>query len=90
MARLQSKASRLAIYQRNMAAMRLYRETHRCKDCKGSFPHYVMEFATPQKGEISISRLAGSRCALEELNAAMAQTDLLCANCKRIREFKHT
>lgn len=83
-----AKASRIAGYERNMNAMRAFKELHPCKDCRKKFPHFVMEFAAPKGSDWSISRLAGSRCTLEVLNEAMETTDLLCSNCKRIRENK--
>lgn len=80
---------RLAGYERNMAAMRDYKAHHPCAACGYRFPQFVMEFASPKKaGDWSISRLAGSRCTLDALQEAMKNTELLCANCKRIAENK--
>src|SRR5512145_417713 len=78
---------RASAYQRNMTALRLYKESHPCSRCGQSFPHYVMEFAPPAKGLWSVSRLAGSRCTLETLTQAMKDSDLLCANCHCISHF---
>jgi hypothetical protein len=74
-------------YRRNMEAMEAYKGCHPCVMCGKQYPHYIMEFETPKKGW-SVSRMAGSRCKLEDLHAAMERTDVLCANCKKERQWQ--
>lgn len=85
------KEIRQSAYDRNLAFMRAFKETHPCKDCKRTYPHYVMHFVTPKvKGEWSIPRLAISRCSISVLDDAMRKTPLLCANCLAIRDWKNS
>lgn len=60
-----------------------------CADCKGVFPHYVMEFDhVPERGEkkFSISTLAGSRSMeAPSMKKELAKCDVICANCHKIR-----
>lgn len=64
-----------------------------CTDCKGRFPHYVMEFDhVPERGEklFAISdgggRSTDSQLFLDELK----KCDIVCANCHTIRTFKRS
>lgn len=69
-------------YERNMRFMRLWKETHPCSVCGQKFAHQLIQFETPSKGEWTISRLAGSRCTVEALEAAMKKTRLICLVCR--------
>lgn len=74
----------------NLAHMRAVKNVP-CMDCKGVFPYFVMDFdhrdpKAKKKGLTSITRLAHSRKTLED---EIAKCDVICANCHRMRTFKH-
>jgi len=79
---------RAAGYRRNMEALQAYKGSHPCVACGKQYPQYVMEFDAPKRDEWSVSRMAGSRCKLEDVKAAMERTEVLCANCKRDRQWR--
>ncbi len=76
-----AQATRRAGYERNMALMRAYKESHPCKQCGHKFPHSAMQFGKTPRAKWSIPRLAGARCTVEALQAAMEKTPLYCATC---------
>lgn len=75
-------------YERNMNVMRGYKESHPCLECGNRNPHYAMAFKSPPKGTWSISRLAGSRCTIETLLAAMQTTPLFCLTCLEKKRYQ--
>lgn len=60
-----------------------------CMDCGGSFPYYVMDFdhRDPAKKTMSIADWMTSGVSARLL-AELAQCDVVCSNCHRIRTHK--
>ena len=59
-----------------------------CKDCKGTFPHYVMEFDhVPERGRkrMEIARMAGLGTGSPSFQRELKKCDIVCANCHKVR-----
>lgn len=72
---------RAALYARNVALVRKYKEDKGCEECELSFPHYVLDTIP------SVSALAGSRCSPDVLAEALNNSKVVCANCRRSIEW---
>lgn len=66
--------------------LRKYKEFHGCKDCKGKFPYYVLDFdhRDPSKKQFEPARLTrlGS---WDRMLGEISKCDVVCANCHRER-----
>lgn len=60
------------------------KESTPCKDCRQSFPYYVMDFDHLQDKEFNLSRASSFKAAMEEIS----KCDIVCSNCHRIRTYK--
>lgn len=73
---------RSGIYNRNVKFVRDYKEAKGCEECEQHYPHYILDTIP------SIARLAGSRCKLDHIKEALKTSKIVCANCRRIIEWK--
>lgn len=69
-------------YQRNLDFLRAFKEERGCDECELNFPHYVLDTVP------SVARLAGSRCSLDVLKDTLEHVAVLCANCRKTKEWK--
>lgn len=67
-----------------------YKTGKPCHDCKGLFPHYVLDFdhRNPTEKTDKMSRIAW--ISIKRLQEEIPKCDLVCANCHRIRTFTRT
>lgn len=60
-----------------------------CADCRGVFPHYVMEFDhVPERGKKKKNLpaiIGGSTLRSKTFQDELAKCDLVCANCHKVR-----
>lgn len=71
-------------------AARAYKEKTPCKDCRNTFPHYVMEFDhVPERGlkVNTVSQMCNGNTSPQKLEAEIAKCDLVCANCHKVRTW---
>ena len=58
-----------------------------CKDCKISYPWYVMDFDHKKDKEFNLSEAARKLHSIERVKKEIAKCDVVCANCHRERTF---
>lgn len=61
-----------------------------CMDCEVSYPYYVMDFdhRDPDEKEFTIATNL-SRVSLSQLKIEIDKCDIVCANCHRVRTWRH-
>jgi hypothetical protein len=59
-----------------------------CMDCHKVYPYYVMDFDHRSNKKFNIATSAGS-VSMAMLIAEICKCDVVCANCHRMRTFKH-
>jgi hypothetical protein len=66
--------------------LRKYKEFHGCKDCKGKFPYYVLDFdhLDPSKKKFEPSKLSRNG-SWDKMVEEIEKCDVVCANCHRER-----
>lgn len=63
------------------------KEASPCKDCKISYPYYVMDFDHLSDKKYEINKLINS-CSMTKIRAEIAKCDIVCSNCHRERTFQ--
>ena len=69
--------------------VRAFKETHSCRDCGMSYPHYVMDFDHVfgvKTADVSDLMSRGS-CSIHRIQTEITKCQLVCANCHRKRTF---
>lgn len=59
-----------------------------CMDCKVSYPSYVMDF-DHVRGNKQFNLSTAAEKSKQRVTEEMAKCDIICANCHRIRTWKH-
>lgn len=60
-----------------------------CADCKNTYPYYVMDFDHFGEKRYEISRIH-LMVGMEKVKEELAQCDVVCSNCHRIRTHKRS
>jgi 5-methylcytosine-specific restriction endonuclease McrA len=58
-----------------------------CRDCDKHYPYYVMDFDHVNKKAATINVLI-EKCNIGRLEEEMANCELVCSNCHRIRTYE--
>ncbi len=56
-----------------------------CKDCQKYFPYYVMDFDHVGTKQAEIGKIINTTTSLKQLKAEIAQCEIICSNCHRVR-----
>src|SRR5437870_2227031 len=64
----------------------LIKELLPCLDCSERYPYYVMDFDHVGKKTDTINNLI-ERCSVVKLEEEIANCELVCSNCHRIRTY---
>jgi 5-methylcytosine-specific restriction endonuclease McrA len=64
----------------------LIKEIIPCADCGQNYPYYVMDFDHINNKTTNINALV-ERCSIEKLEEEMANCELVCSNCHRVRTY---
>ena len=68
--------------------LREYKESVGCVDCKGSFPHYVLEFDhLPGTEKLGSPSAVGRRYSIQKAIEEADKCDVVCSNCHIIRTW---
>ena len=68
--------------------LREYKESVGCVDCKGSFPHYVLEFDhLPGTKKLGSPSAVGRRYSIQKAIEEADKCDVVCSNCHSIRTW---
>lgn len=63
------------------------KEASPCVDCGVSYPYYVMDYDHVGEKVMDVNRLINN-CSYKRIEQEIAQCELVCANCHRIRTHK--
>ena len=75
---------------RNAKLVQEHKKGKACYDCGGIYPSYVMDLdhLDPKTKVAKVSELAGQAISAKRILAEIAKTEIVCANCHRIRTNK--
>ena len=79
-----------AVRARNIKIVQDHKKNKACYDCGGFYPAYIMDLdhLDPKTKIAKVSKLANQPISAKRILAEIAKTEIVCANCHRIRTHK--